>query len=229
MILWPWRYRSRSKVAAHSTTSHASDHLCHIGKESFQNCTCSRVDTTRCAIFSQFYCKIMAEWPLRYWSRSKSLHPAHPLMLVIVCDKYWKNPSRNIGVADLTRNAGQTDGWSETNIPPPTLCVAGITRTTRTPVFWGYPPLPHDYPYYWFILDPKSIEDKVKVTNLKNSPKFQMLKIQRGHDSVHRRTDGRTEKGETSIPPFQLCWSGGYNKGLVAWGQKQSITSKHNC
>ena len=23
------------------------------------------------------------------------------------------------------------------------------TRTTRTPAFWGYPPLPHDYPYYW--------------------------------------------------------------------------------
>ena len=43
------------------------------------------------------------------------------------------------------------------------------TRTTRTPAFWGYPPTPHDYPYYWpvqfesqvhtidqFISDPKS-------------------------------------------------------------------------
>ena len=42
------------------------------------------------------------------------------------------------------------------------------TRTTRTPAFWGYPPPPRDYPYYWpsrfesqvhiidqFILDPK--------------------------------------------------------------------------
>ena len=82
----------------------------------------------------------------------------------------------------------------------------------------------------------KSKEDKVKVTNLKNSPKFQIyefwnkhytrhtfwsclircanmkwiqwvfLKIQSGHDSVHRRTD---RQGETSIPPFQLRWSGG--------------------
>ena len=34
-----------------------------------------------------------------------------------------------------------------------------------------------------------------------------LLKIQRGHDSVHRRTDGQ---GEISIPPFQLRWSGGY-------------------
>ena len=47
----------------------------------------------------------------------------------------------------------------------------GKTRTTRMPAFWGYPALPHDCPYYWFILDPKSKENKVKVTNLKNLPK----------------------------------------------------------
>ena len=46
------------------------------------------------------------------------------------------------------------------------------TITTRTPAFWGYPPPPNDYPYHWVILDPKSKEVKVKVTNLKNSPKF---------------------------------------------------------
>ena len=113
----------------------------------------------------------------------------------------------------------------------------GKTRTTRTPAFWGYPPPPHDYPYHWIILDPKSKDDKVKVTNFKNSPKFLifefwnghytrhtfwsclircanmkwirwvLLKIQSGHDSVHRRTDGQ---GDTSIPPYQLHWSGGY-------------------
>ena len=118
-----------------------------------------------------------------------------------------------------------------------------LTRTTRTPAFWGYPLLPNDYPYHWVILDPKSKEDKVKVTNLKNSLKFQifefwnghymrhtfwswlircanmkwirwvLLKIQSGHDSVHRRTDGQ---GDTSIPPFQLRWSGGYNKIWLA-------------
>ena len=31
-----------------------------------------------------------------------------------------------------------------------------VTRTTRTPAFWEYPPLPHDYPYYGFISDPMS-------------------------------------------------------------------------
>ena len=46
---------------------------------------------------------------------------------------------------------------------------------TRTPAFWGYPPAPHDYSFYLVILDPKSKEDKVKVTNLKNLPKFQIL------------------------------------------------------
>ena len=104
------------------------------------------------------------------------------------------------------------------------------------PAFWGYPPLPHDCPYDWVILDSKSKEDKVKVTNLKNLPKFwnklytrhtfqsclircanmkwiqqASLKIQSGHDLVHRQTDGQ---GETSIPPFQLHWNGGYKN---AW------------
>ena len=113
-----------------------------------------------------------------------------------------------------------------------------LTRTTRTPAFWGYPPPPHDYPYHWVILDPKSKEDKVKVTNLQNSPNFwilkralhatQLLKLldklckyemdpmsivedterTRFCPQMDRRTDGQ---GDTSIPPFQLCWSGGYN------------------
>ena len=52
-------------------------------------------------------------------------------------------------------------------------------RTTRMPAFWGYPLLPHDYPYYWFILDPKSKQDKVNVTNLKNLPKVQIFKYQK--------------------------------------------------
>ena len=105
------------------------------------------------------------------------------------------------------------------------------TRTTRTPAFWGYPQPPHDYPCHWVISDPKSKEDKVKVTNLKNSPKFQifelwnkphiiwsclircanmkwirweLLKIQSGHDSVHRWTDRQTDKVKPIYPPFNF-------------------------
>ena len=90
---------------------------------------------------------------------------------------------------------------------------------------------------------PSQKKTKSKLTNLKNSPKFQifkqiwnkhytrhtfwsclircanmkwirrvLLKIQSGHDSVHRRTDGQVE---TSIPPFQFRWSGEYNNGLA--------------
>ena len=57
MAEWPWRYMSRSKMIMHNTPTHASDHLCPIWKESIQNCTCCRLDTTRCAIFSSFIAK----------------------------------------------------------------------------------------------------------------------------------------------------------------------------
>ena len=96
------------------------------------------------------------------------------------------------------------------------------------------PQPPHDYPYHWVILDPKSKEDKVKVTNSKNSPKFQivefwykyymrhtfgsclircanmkwirwaLLKIQSGHDSIHRQTDRQTDKVKSVYPPFNF-------------------------
>ena len=55
--------------------------------------------------------------------------------------------------------------------------------------------------------DPKSKQDKVKVTNFKKFTKisnFLILKQSR-HDSVHRRTDGQ---GETSIPPFNFVEGG---------------------
>ena len=40
-----------------------------------------------------------------------------------------------------------------------------------------------------------------------------LLMIQNGHNSIHWWTDGRVdEQGETSIPPFQLRWSGGLIK-----------------
>ena len=114
----------------------------------------------------------------------------------------------------------------------------GKTRTTRMPAFWGYSPSPHDYPFCWFTLDPKSKEDKVKFTNYKNLPKFQifefwhklytrhtiwtclirctnmkwirqiLLKIQSGHGSVHTRTDRQTRWNQYT-PPFKFVEVGG--------------------
>ena len=44
MAEWPWRCRSRSMVIMHDTPSHASDHLCLISEESFQNCRSYRAE-----------------------------------------------------------------------------------------------------------------------------------------------------------------------------------------
>ena len=49
----------------------------------------------------------------------RSLCATHPLMVVIICSLYGKNPPRTVDVTERTRQAGQTDGRSETNIPPP--------------------------------------------------------------------------------------------------------------
>ena len=38
------------------------------------------------------------------------------------------------------------------------------------------PPTPHDYPYYWFIFDPKSKQDQVKVTRICQNFNFFNLK-----------------------------------------------------
>ena len=49
--------------------------------------------------------------------------------------------------------------------------IEGLMQT-RTPAFLWYPPPPHDYPYDWVILDPKSKEDKLKVTKFKKNLNF---------------------------------------------------------
>ena len=40
------------------------------------------------------------------------------------------------------------------------------TRTTRTPDVLRIPLMPHDYPYYWFISDPKSKKKGKKVSRI---------------------------------------------------------------
>ena len=69
---------------------------------------CCWADMTRCAIFWQFYCKVMAEWPWRYMSKSKVIILTLLLMLVIISARYGRNPSRTVGVKERTWNAGQT-------------------------------------------------------------------------------------------------------------------------
>ena len=78
---------------------------------------------------------------------------------------YWEPHWKSMGLPKISK------------VPWQVYIQQAITRTTGTPAFWWYPPPPHDYQYYWVILDPKSKEDKVKVTNLKNSPKFHFFLI----------------------------------------------------
>ena len=118
------------------------------------------------------------------------------------------------------------------------------------PAFWGYPLLPHDYPYYW----PVNIGSQVKRRQsqsykFKNLPKLQIFefwkklhmwhtwgclircvnkklirrvlqKIQRGHDSGHRRTDGQ---GETSIAPFNFL-----DNLKAQWWRSPGLAYIHN-
>ena len=86
-----------------NTPSHASNHLCQMGTESIQNCTCCKADMARCAMFWQFYCKVMAEWPRKYRTMSRSLCMLHPLKLVIICAKYGKNPFRTVHAPKQTQ------------------------------------------------------------------------------------------------------------------------------
>ena len=62
------------------------------------------------------------------------------------------------------------------------------------------PPPPHDYPFYWVILDPKSKEDK--VINLKNLPKFQIFKFWNSHDTGHTFWSCFMSKYEID----EYCW-----------------------
>ena len=59
------------------------------------------------------------------------------------------------------------------------------------PEFWEYPHR-HDYPYYWFISDPKSKQDEVKGTKLKKISKNSNFEL--------------FQKNFTRGTPFEVAW-----------------------
>ena len=111
------------------------------------------------------------------------------------------------------------------------------TRTTRTPALWGYPPTAS-----WLPIPLSHIGSQVKrrqrqsykfkkfakislhathfLKLLDKMCKYQMDPVSIVEDTertwfcpqTDRRTDGQ---GDTSLPPFQLRWSGGYNYVLT--------------
>ena len=112
------------------------------------------------------------------------------------------------------------------------------TRITRTPAFWEYhhPPPPatsqvktrqsQSYKFKEFAKTSnfeilKSTLHAIHLLKLFDKMckvkwiRLVLLKIQSGHDSVHRRTDGWTDgQGETSIPPFNFVEVEGIIKHL---------------
>ena len=100
---------------------------------------------------------------------------------------------------------------------------ANKTRTTRTPAFkednvkvTNLKSLPiFQILEFWKKINKRytrhtSYNCLIRCASMKRIQRV-LLKIQSGHDSVHRWTDRWTE---TSIPPFQLRWSEEYNYHL---------------
>ena len=166
--------------------------------------------------------KAPLSWVNRHSQHTHSLPCGPPTGHTVVCIVLWAIQHQTVRCGAIIIQIWQ---WMEYK-----------TRTTRTSALWGYPPTPQYYPYYWFILDPKSKQD-VKFTNLKNLFEFWikgqhtfwsclirfvnmkwiqqvLLNIQSGHDSVHRRTDRQTDKVKP-VYPLSTLLKRGYNENTV--------------
>ena len=56
------------------------------------------------------------------------------------------NWSLSVNILILGELPTENNKWCTSVFPWDSWSRPEWTRTTRTPVFWGYPPLPHDYP-----------------------------------------------------------------------------------
>ena len=68
----------------------------------------------------------------------ETLQVTHPLKLLDKMYKYEMDPTRTVGATEWTRDAGQTDGRSETNIPPNNFVVQGYNKERVNSVFSPY-------------------------------------------------------------------------------------------
>ena len=114
-----------SKIIACDTRSHENDNLCQIGNPS-RTIHAVELIWQDMPYFSSFTAKWWPNDPEDIAQGQRSLFVTHPLMVVINCAKYGKNPSRTVDVTERTRHAERTDRkrknrWSETNIHTPPL------------------------------------------------------------------------------------------------------------
>ena len=69
----------------------------------------------------------------------------------------------------------------------------------------------HTIESYW-IPSQKKTKSKLQIKKIRQNMKWirwVLLKIHSGHDSVHRRTDGQTDKVIPVYPPFNFVEAGG--------------------
>ena len=69
----------------------------------------------------------------------------------------------------------------------------------------------HTIESYW-IPSQKKTQSRLQILKIRQNMKWirwVLLKIQSGHDSVHRRTDGQTDKVIPVYPPFNFVEAGG--------------------
>ena len=65
----------------------------------------------------------------------ETLHVTHLLKLLDEMYKYEVNPTRTVGATERTRDAGRTDGRSETNISPTISLYGGLIKLRRLGLF----------------------------------------------------------------------------------------------
>ena len=137
------------------------------------------------------------------------------------------------------------------------LCIAGWPRATKTSAFWPPPPLQW-LPILLIHIGSQVKKDKVIFTKIQNNAKnsnvgilqqtlhatwsclircinmkwiqLVLLKIQSGHDSVHRRTDrrmdGRKNKVRPVYPPFSFVEAGGMIMNLHGYELPSQIRAQ---
>ena len=155
-------------------------------------------------------------------NRSKLIYPLSPETLL--CNTEWKKRREDDQDKYLWN---LRPGISENVYLKPEQLWKPLTRktwTTRTPAFWGYPRrlmITHTIESCWIPSEKKTkskynFETGItretpswlldKMCNMKWI-QWVLLKIQSGHDSVHRRTDGQGE--------LRWSWGGGGGGGVV--------------
>ena len=127
----------------------------------------------------------------------RSSHGTHPLMLLIICTKYGKNPSWTVD------GSGSGGNWPKTTSQKKTKSKLQILKIRQNFKFLNFETgITRDTPS----------EVKIRCANMKWI-RWVLLKIQSGHDSVHRRTDGQTDKVIPVYPPFNFVDAGGIKIG----------------